>query len=114
MAQLRLVLAIIFVVVVGYTIPVVANHGLGLLPIFFGDIAEMGWPGQFNLDFFGFLTLSALWIAWRNNFSAKGLVPGVLGFFLGAPFLCGYVLYESRECGDDYSLLFLGPARAGP
>jgi len=111
MRQLRLVLATILLVIVGYTIPVVVNHGLGLFPIFFGDIAEMGWPGQFNLDFLGFLTLSALWIAWRNNFSSKGLFLGVLGFFLGAPFLAAYLLYVSRKSGDDYSLLFLGPVR---
>ena len=65
MAQLRFVLVTVLLVIVGYTFPVVANHGLGLLPIFFGDIAKMEWPGQFNLDFLGFLTLSGLWIAWR-------------------------------------------------
>ena len=113
MSQLRFILATIFLVVVGYTIPVIANHGMGLIPIFFGDIAKMEWPGQFNLDFLGFLTLSGLWIAWRNDFSSKGLVLGVLGLFLGAPFLSAYLLYESRSCGEDFSLLFLGPSRAG-
>ena len=111
MTQLRFVLVTVLLVIVGYTIPVVANHGLGLLPIFFGDIAEMKWPGQFNLDFLGFLTLSALWLAWRNDFSSKGILLGISGFFLGAPFLCAYLLYESRHSEDDMSLLFLGPTR---
>lgn len=62
MTAFRVLLAAIFVTIVVYTSVVVANHGLGLLPVFFGDIAKMEWPGQFNLDFSGFLVLSALWL----------------------------------------------------
>ena len=32
-----------------------------------------------------------LWLAWRNSFSPRGIVLGVLGVFLGAPFLTAYV-----------------------
>jgi len=68
MTGFRVLLAIIFVTISVYTVPVVLNHGLDLLPIFFGDMVKMGWPGQFNLDFFGILILSAFWPAWRNHF----------------------------------------------
>ena len=64
-----------------------ANHGMGLLDVFFGDIAAMGWPGQFNLDFMGMLTLSAPWVAWRHRFSSAGLALGVLALFGGGLFL---------------------------
>lgn len=59
-----------------------------------------------------FLTLSALWLAWRNHFTPRGLALGVGGFLLGAPFLSAYLLYASREAGDDFGVLLLGPERA--
>lgn len=95
MTAFRLFLIVIFGVVSLYTALVVMNHGLNLLPIFFGDMMKMGWPGQFNLDFLGFLVISAFWAAWRNNFSPVGLGLGVLALTLGAPFLTMYLLYLS-------------------
>ena len=38
-------------VIVGYTSVTIAGHGWNLLPVFFGQMVAMGWPGQFNLDF---------------------------------------------------------------
>ncbi len=112
MTGFRALLSAIFLVVVAYTLVVIANHGLGLLPIFFGDIAEMRWPGQFNLDFFGFLILSGLWLAWRNDFSPAGLALGVGGLFLGVPFLTAYLLWASFACDGDVRVLLLGERRA--
>lgn len=71
----------------GYTAIVVANYGLGLLPIFLGDIVALTWPGQFNLDFLCFLVLSAPWTAWRNTFSGVGLLLAIIAFFGGPGFL---------------------------
>ena len=73
-----------------YTGVVIANHGMGLLPIFFGDMAEGGWPGQFNLDFMIMLSLSATWVAWRHRFSPAGRALALVAFFGGAAFLCPY------------------------
>ena len=112
MFAFRVLLVVMLAVIAAYTAVVIANHGMGLLPIFFGDMAEMGWPGQFNLDFTGFLTLSGLWLAWRHHFSALGLVLGVLGFFLGAPFLCAYLLVASFQANGEVKELLLGKARA--
>lgn len=64
MTAFRLLLATIFIVIAAYTAIVVSNHGLGLLPVFFGDIAKVAWPGQFNLDFMCFLALSPF--GWRG------------------------------------------------
>jgi hypothetical protein len=74
----------------GYTAIVISNYGLNLLPAFFGDIAKLGWPGQFNADFSGFLILSALWTAWRHHFSPFGLVPSMVALFGGMAFLTMY------------------------
>ena len=101
MIALRLVLIALWIVLAGYTAIVVANYGLGLLPIFFGDIAALAWPGQFNLDFLCFLVLSALWTAWRNAFSGVGLLLAIIAFFGGAGFLLPYLLFLTfRESGD--------------
>ena len=101
MIALRLVLVALWIILAGYTAVVVSNFGLGLLPIFFGDIAAVAWPGQFNLDFLCFLVLSALWTAWRNAFSSVGLLLAVIAFFGGAGFLLPYLLFLTfRESGD--------------
>lgn len=95
MLILRIFLVIHLAVLTGYTLIVIQNHGMNLLPVFFGDMAAMAWPGQFNLDFLGFLVLSALWTAWRNGFSALGLVLAVIAFFGGMAFLSVYLLILS-------------------
>ena len=111
MSAFRILLASIFVCVVGYTVVVIANHGMGLFAVFFGDIAKMEWPGQFNVDFMGFLTLSGFWLAWRHHFSPLGLALGVLGFFGGVPVLTAYLFFASLKANDVKELL-LGGARA--
>lgn len=112
MVAFRLLLAAIFATVVVYTAVVIANHGMNLLPIFFGDIARMEWPGQFNLDFLGFLVLSAFWLSWRHHFSAGGLVLGLLGLFGGVPVLTAYLFAASIGANGDVKVLLLGPTRA--
>jgi hypothetical protein len=89
------------------------NHGWTLLPEFFGDIAAMTWPGQFNSDFLTFLLLSGLWLAWRHQFSAGGIFLGVLGVFGGMMVLAPYLLYASSRANGDIRILLLGQARAG-
>jgi hypothetical protein len=112
MVYFRVFLALILVVLSGYTAIVISNHGMNLLPVFFGDIAKVGWPGQFNLDFLGFLSLSALWTAWRHHFSPFGLVLGVFAFFGGMGFLTIYLLVASFQVKGDVKALLLGPERA--
>jgi hypothetical protein len=112
MTAFRTLLVVLWLCIAGYTAIVIASHGLGLLPIFFGDMARMGWPGQFNLDFTCMLTLSGLWVAWRHHFSGAGLALGLLAFFFGAFFLTAYLLVASRQVEGDVKALLLGKARA--
>lgn len=95
MLILRTVLMIHLAILMSYTLIVIQNHGMTLMPVFFGDMAAMAWPGQFNLDFMGFLILSALWTAWRNGFSAIGLILAVVAAFGGMAFLSIYLLILS-------------------
>jgi len=113
MTAFRTLLIVLWVIIAGYTAVVIANHGPGLLPVFFGDMAAMGWPGQFNLDFMCMLALSGLWVAWRHQFSGAGLALGVLAFFGGAFFLTAYLLVVSVATGGDVRVLLLGKNRKG-
>ena len=78
---------------------------------FFGDMAAMGWAGQFNADFICFLVLSALWVSWRHEFSPAGLALAVPAFFGGAFFLSIYLFIVSFSAKDVTALL-VGPGRA--
>lgn len=106
MVAFRIVLIALWVILAGYTAVVISRYGLGLLPVFFGDIASIGWPGQFNLDFLCFLMLSAAWTAWRNAFSTIGLFLALIAFFGGAGFLLPYLFFLTlREKGDTSRVL---------
>ncbi|ATC31018.1 hypothetical protein CA606_00885 [Caulobacter vibrioides] len=106
MIPFRLFLLACLTVIVGYTSVTIAHHGWNLVPIFFGDIAAMGWPGQFNLDFFCFLLLSGLWVSWRGRFRPVALGLGVLAVFGGMLFLSIYLLIAlSRSKGDIRQVL---------
>lgn len=111
MTLFRLFLITCLIAIAGYTSVTIAGHGWNLLPVFFGDMAAMGWPGQFNLNFMGFLALSAIWVAWRHQFSGAGLGLAVTAFFGGMLFLSIYLLVQIRRTGGDVKALLLGPSR---
>lgn len=112
MSLFRIYLLVWIVGITAYTSVTVANYGLDLLPIFFGDIKVMAWPGQFNLDFFSFLCLSGLWLAWRHHFSLIGIALGLFIFVGGMPFLASYLLVHSYRAKGDIKVLLLGEGRA--
>ena len=108
MTAFRLGLAAYLAILLVYTAVVVANHGMGLLPIFFGDIAKMEWPGQFNLDFLGFILLTAFWVAWRNGFSGLGFLLALLVPAGGIGFTSAYLLYLSYQTNGDAKAMLMG------
>lgn len=107
----RIFLGIIFLSLLIYTLITISNHGLNLLPVFFGDMKAMAWPGQFNFDFFGFLLLSGLWVSWRNSFSPLGLFLGLIAVFGGILFLYVYLLYLTFKTNGNIQELLLGENR---
>ncbi len=111
MTLFRLFLAGFLLILVAYTTATIASHGINLFPQFFSDIAAMAWPGQFNLDFLGFLMLSALWVAWRHQFSAVGIALAVLAFNGGMLFLTIYLLVLSHHTRGNMKALLLGESR---
>ena len=111
MIWFRLFLLACLLSILIYTGVTIAAHGWNLLPVFFGDMAAMGWPGQFNFDFFTFLLLSGLWTAWRNDFAVGGCLLGLVAIFGGMLFLSIYLLVHSYRSGGDIRVLLLGQAR---
>ena len=111
MTGFRVLLIAMIMAVTLYTGVTVAGHGWNLLPVFFGDIAKMAWPGQFDLDFMCMLALSAAWVAWRHRFSAAGLGLAVLAFFGGTLFLGVYLLVVSLRAKGGMREILLGQAR---
>lgn len=112
MRAFQLFLGVFCISLIVYTGVVIANHGWNLLPIFFGDMMAMTWPGQFNFDFLGCLLLSGLWVSWRHHFTATGLALGAVAVFGGMLFLSGYLLVASRMAKGDVRVLLLGGTRA--
>ena len=108
MRLFQLLLIALWLALAIYTGVVIAWHGIDLLPIFFGDMARVACPGQFNLDFLCFLVLSALWTAWRNGFSAGGLALALVAFFGGAGFLLPYLLWLTISARGDMRRVLLG------
>ncbi len=100
--------ASLFLAIAFYTAVTVSQHGMGLIPIFFGDMASFSWSGQFNFDFALYLILSGLWMAWRGGFSAGSIALGVLAPSFGMLFLAGYLLYLSSKTEGDMRRLLLG------
>lgn len=112
MALFRLFLMACLVAIIAYTSVTIANHGWNLIPVFFGDMAAMAWPGQFNFDFFCFLLLSGLWVAWRNHFSPAALALAVVAVLGGMMFLTAYLLFLSFRSDGDTRAMMLGETRA--
>ncbi len=112
MNAFRSLLIVLWIVMLGVTAVVIVNHGINLFPVFFGDIADMTWRGQFNVDFSCFLVLSATWLMWRHEFSPIGIVVGVIGFFGGALFLTAYLLIASFAANGDMKEVLLGKGRS--
>lgn len=112
MNAFRFFLVIMTIGILSITTVVGFNHGWNLLPIFFGDIVSLTWPGQFNFDFLCFLLLSGLWLSWRHHFSYGGLLLGLAGIFGGIMLLAPYLLFASYKAGGDIKIILLGELRA--
>lgn len=94
-----------------FTLIVTYRYGMTLVPIFVENIKALNWSGQFNLDFWTYLILSGLWIAWRKSFSLGGILLGALASFAGMMFLAPYLLLLSYKSSGDVIEILLGNQR---
>lgn len=112
MTVLRIYLIAAFLTVAMYTAMVVGTHGWDLVSVFLQDLTAVNWAGQFNLDFLAYLWLSALWVAWRHEFTPAGIGLALLASVGGMLFLAVYLLFVSFRADGDLKVLVLGPGRA--
>lgn len=103
-----LILAMLLSIFV-YSFIVGADLGwASLYPTFFQNILDFSWSGQFNLDFSFYLTLSSLWIMWRDKFSFPSIVVGVIAAFLGMMAFGIYLLYALWRSKGNMRKMLLG------
>ena len=112
MTAFRVLLIVFFALLLIYTSVVVMEYGLNFVPFALRDARAMEWPGQFDVDFLMMLTLSGLWVAWRHQFTATGLLLGLLAFLGGASFQCVYLFVVSLQAKGDMREVLLGKSRA--
>ena len=108
MQAFRAFLLVFFLLIAGYTFIVGFNHGWDLLSVFLTDLTSLTWPGQFDLDFWGYLLLSGLWVAWRHRFSPRGLALGGLASVAGTLFFMPYLIWLTLETKGDMAKLLMG------
>jgi hypothetical protein len=111
MTAFRILLVAIIAIVGIYTAIVIREYGMDFISPFYADIARMGWPGQFNMDFHAFLILGSVWLMWRHHFSLPGILLGLAIFAGGAPFLCFYLLVVMAKDRAEVAELLLGKTR---
>jgi hypothetical protein len=76
-------------------------EGPNLFSVFLNSLQSLTWTGQFNLDFSCYLTISGLWIMWRNKFNGLSILLGLAAMVLGIIFFAPYLLWLiNREQGD--------------
>ncbi|WKK82931.2 hypothetical protein [Marivirga arenosa] len=84
-----------------YTVIAIQNDGGNFLARAIEFATSLTWMGQFALDFQCYLILSALWVAWRNNFSINSIVIAIVAMILGIIIFAPYLLFLlSKEKGD--------------
>jgi hypothetical protein len=108
MTPLRTYLLVSTLVIFAVSIYVVSTAGVNWPAVYFGDQIRLDWRSQFNTDFLLHLGLLANWIAWREGFSAKGWLFGVLSIFMGGMFSFPYLLLATYKVQGNPTALLLG------
>lgn len=91
-----------------YTAFAIRNEGWILFTIFTNDIIALNWRGQFNLDFSCYLTLSGVWIMWRNKFSISSIIFAIIAMIIGIIVFAPYLLYLLTTEKGDLKKVILG------
>ncbi|TAF68110.1 MAG: hypothetical protein EAZ55_00740 [Cytophagales bacterium] len=91
-----------------YTAIVGMNNGWDIAGVFVQNLVSMSWNGQFSLDFSCYLLLSALWIMWRNRFSAWAIVWACIAAVMGIIVFAPYLLFLTIQEKGDINKVLLG------
>ena len=91
-----------------YTYIAFQAEGANFFNIALNNVKSLNWSGQFNLDFFCYLTLSGLWIIWRNKFSGISILTGTGAMILGIVFFAPYLLWLMFKENGDLKRVLVG------
>lgn len=91
-----------------YTYFAVTNEGWNLVAYLLEHVRNLGWAGQFNLDFACYLLLSALWVLWRFNYRTKAWPLALLAMVGGILFFAPYLLFLLQRHKGDLKAVLLG------
>ncbi len=91
-----------------YTIIAFQTEGASLLSVALNNIKSLTWSGQFNLDFLCYLTISGIWIMWRNKFSGISILVGTIAMILGIVFFAPYLLWLMSKEKRDLKRVLVG------
>lgn len=105
---LKFLLIIQTLALIVYTFYAVNNESWNLFQIFTANITAFNWNGQFNLDFSCYLTLSGIWIMWRNKFSKYSIVIAIIAMIIGIMAFAPYLLYLLAKEKGDLKKVLLG------
>jgi hypothetical protein len=104
----KILLVVQTVALLLYTFFAFEAEGANLFGVFIANIQSLTWSGQFNLDFLCYLTLSGLWIMWREKFNEKSIVTGIAAMILGIVFFAPYILWQLNKEKGDLKRLLIG------
>lgn len=104
----KILLTVQTVVVLIYTFIAYQTEGADLFSVFIANIKSLTWSGQFNLDFLCYLTLSGLWIMWRNKFSGNSVLVGIIAMILGIVFFAPFLLWLLHKKNGDLKRILIG------
>lgn len=108
MTTFRLAMAASWVLIMGLTIYIVSVHGFNWPAVFFGDLLNVDWRTQFNIDFLFHLLILFSWVYWREASKLKGLIYGFLSVIMGGMFGFAYLLYASYTAKGNVKAILLG------
>jgi hypothetical protein len=96
-----------------YTAFAVKHEGWSLFQILTDNISAFNWEGQFSLDFSCYLTLSGLWIMWRNQFSFSSIIIAIFAMTIGIIVFAPYLLYLLTIEKGDLRKVLVGDSKPG-
>lgn len=108
MQLLRAFLLTAILAIVAVTIYATLSVGINFPAVFFGDLLTLDWRSQINTDLILHASLLAIWVAWREGATPKGIVLGLLCLLLGAVFGFPYLLVATYRAKGDPQRLLLG------
>jgi hypothetical protein len=108
MKRLQVILTVSLVLIFLITFKAIVTGGYNWPVVFFGDLLQLDWRAQFNIDFSLHMILFSIWICWRERFTGKGYLLSFLCIFLGGLFTFPYLLFVIHKARGEPQAILIG------